>query len=418
MDAYIVSAVRTAGAKKNGRLREWHPISLGAAVLDAIVERTGIDASLIDDVIVGCVSQVGGQAGNIGRNMVLASKHIPESVPGTSVDRQCGSSQQAIHFAAQAVMSGVQDIVIAAGVEHMSSAPIGSNIVDAVTSRGPKGSNSTPFAQLVNMDGNINEKYSARLKERGLTSFSQFEGAEILAENYNVTRKEMDESAVASHAKAVNATKNGYFKREIVPLMGKNKKGEQVVHDTDEGIRPSTNMAGLSKLKDIKSRGKGKGMITAGLSSQICDGAAAILICNARGLKKLGIQPRARIRALAVCGSDPVQMLGGPIPATKKAFAQAGMTMDQMDLYEVNEAFASVPLAWIKALGGDLNKLNVNGGAMALGHPLGGTGAKLMVTLLHEMERRGSKFGVQAICEGGGTANATIIERMPTGSKM
>jgi len=410
MDAYIVCAVRTAGAKKNGRLREWHPISLGASVLDALVDRTGIDASLIDDVIVGCVSQTGGQAGNIGRNMVLASKHIPESVPGTSVDRQCGSSQQAIHFAAQAVMSGVQDVVIAAGVEHMTSAPIGSNVYDAFKAR--KNSQSIP------RNASIQEKYGARLEARGLTSFSQFEGAEILAENYSITRKEMDISAVASHAKAVHAIKNGYFKREIVPLMGKDKEGNDVVHDTDEGVRPNTSLAGLAKLPDMKSRGKNEGRITAGLSSQICDGAAALLICNARGLKKLGVSPRARIVALSVAGDDPVQMLGGPIPATKKALAAAGMTMAQMDVYEVNEAFASVPLAWVKALGADLNKLNPNGGAMALGHPLGGTGAKIMTTLLHEMERRGSKYGIQAICEGGGTANATIIERIPTGSKM
>ena len=357
-----------------------------------------------------CVSQTGGQAGNIGRNMVLASKHIPESVPGTSVDRQCGSSQQAIHFAAQAVMSGVQDVVIAAGVEHMTSAPIGSNVYDAFKAR--KNSQSIP------RNASIQEKYGARLEARGLTSFSQFEGAEILAENYNITRKEMDISAVASHAKAVHAIKNGYFKREIVPLMGKDKEGNDVVHDTDEGVRPNTSLAGLAKLPDMKSRGKNEGRITAGLSSQICDGAAALLICNARGLKKLGVSPRARIVSLSVAGDDPVQMLGGPIPATKKALAAAGMTMAQMDVYEVNEAFASVPLAWAKALGADLNKLNPNGGAMALGHPLGGTGAKIMTTLLHEMERRGSKYGIQAICEGGGTANATIIERIPTGSKM
>jgi acetyl-CoA C-acetyltransferase len=342
--------------------------------------------------------------------MVLASKNIPESVPGTSVDRQCGSSQQAIHFAAQAVMSGVQDVVIAAGVEHMTSTPIGSNIKDGFTAR--------KSAQSLPMNDSINDAYGKRLEERGLQMFSQFEGAEILAENYNISRKEMDESAVASHAKALHASNNGYFKREIVPLMGKDKKGNEVVHDRDEGIRPKTNMASLSKLPDMKSRGKNVGRITAGLSSQICDGAAAILFCNARGLRKLGLQPRARICALAVAGDDPVQMLGGPIPATKKALEQAKMTMEEMDLYEVNEAFASVPLAWLKALGADKNKLNVNGGAMALGHPLGGTGAKLMVTLLHEMERRGSKYGIQAICEGGGTANATIIERIPTGSKM
>lgn len=403
-NAYIVCAVRSAGGKKNGRLREWHPISLGAAVLDALVDKAGIDASHIDDVIVGCVSQTGGQAGNIGRNMVLASSRIPETVPGTSVDRQCGSSQQAIHFAAQAVMSGVQDVVIAAGVEHMSSVPIGSNVADSF-----KAGHGLPIS------GEINAKYGKRLAERGQKMFSQFEGAELLAEAYGITREEMDASAVASHAKALAATNAGHFKREIVALQGKDKEGNTVVHDKDEGIRPGTTMAKLAKLKDmtsITSKGKRKGMVTAGLASQICDGAAAILICNEAGLKKLGVAPRARIVSMALAGADPVMMLSGPIPATKTALSKAGLTMDQMDLYEVNEAFAPVPLALIKELKGDLGKLNVNGGAMALGHPLGGTGAKLMVTLLHEMERRNVRYGLQAICEGGGTANATIIERM------
>ena len=407
--AYIVECVRTAGGKKNGRLSKWHPISLGAAVLDAVVERSGIDGKHIDDVIVGCVSQGGGQAGNIARNMVLSSSKVPESVPGTSVDRQCGSSQQAIHFAAQAVMSGVQDVVIAAGVEHMTSVPIGSNVAD-----GFKAGHGVP------MDDSIKGKYGARLEERGQRMFSQFEGAEILAEKYNITRKEMDAFAVASHAKALSATEKGYFKKEIIPLKGTDKNGNTVIHDKDEGIRPGTNMAALAKLpsmKKLQSGGKLDGMITAGLSSQICDGAAAILICNEEGLKKLGVRPRAKIISLALAGDDPVMMLGGPIPATQSALQKAGLSMKDMDIYEVNEAFCSVPLAWAKALDADLDKLNVNGGAMALGHPLGGTGAKLMTTLVHEMERRGSKYGVQAICEGGGTANATILELIP-GSKL
>lgn len=403
--AYIVEAVRTAGGKKNGRLAKWHPIALGAAVLDAVVERTGIDASLIDDVIVGCVSQAGAQAGNIGRNMVLASKHIPESVPGTSVDRQCGSSQQAIHFAAQAVVSGFQDVVIAAGVEHMSSVPIGANVVDSF-----KAGHGLPF------ESNLSAKYGERLAARGQRMFSQFEGAEMLAEQFNISRKEMDEFAVASHMKAAKATAAGHFKREIVPLQGETKDGTQVTHDTDEGFRANSSLATVGKLKSLKelqSKGETKGLITAGLASQICDGASAILICNEAGLKKLGIRPRAKIIGLALAGTDPVTMLGGPIPATRTVLKKTGLEMKDMDLYEVNEAFASVPMAWAKDLGADPAKLNVNGGAIALGHPLGGTGAKLMTTLLHELERQNLRYGLQAICEGGGTANATIIERIP-----
>eukprot|EP00939_MAST-03C_sp_MAST-3C-sp1_P000914 g914.t1 len=407
-NAYIVEACRTAGGKKKGRLRDWHPISLGARVLDAIVERTGIDGSKIDDVIVGCVSQVGAQSGNIGRNMVLASSKIPETVPGTSVDRQCGSSQQAIHFAVQAVLSGTQDAVIAAGVEHMTSVPIGSNVAD-----GFKAGHGLP------MDGSINKKYGKRLAERGQRFFSQFEGAEMVAERYGISKEEMDRFAVESHQKAARATRLGYFKREIVPVTGIDKEGNEVVHDQDEGIRRNTSMTGLARLKSLKemgSKGKAKGVITAGLASQICDGAAAILICNEAGLRKLGVKPRARIVSLALAGTDPVMMLAGPIPATKRALERANLTIDDMDLYEVNEAFAPVPLAWAKALGADMRKLNVNGGAMALGHPLGGTGAKLMTTLLHEMERRRVRYGVQAICEGGGTANATVLELVATPS--
>jgi acetyl-CoA C-acetyltransferase len=267
----------------------------------------------------------------------------------------------------------------------------------------------------------IMAKYGARLKARGQPGFSQFEGAELVAEQYGITRRDMEELAVASHARAVTAQREGRFKREIVPLMGVDKQGNEVVHDADEGVRPNTSLAGLAKLPSLKkraSKGKYDGMVTAGLASQICDGAAALLICNARGLRKLGVQPRARFLGLSVAAADPVVMLSGPIPATEKVFAQSGLGMSDMDLYEVNEAFAPVPLAWAKALGADLAKLNVNGGAMALGHPLGGTGCKIMTTLLHELERTGGRYGLQAICEGGGTANATIIERLPTGSKL
>jgi acetyl-CoA acetyltransferase family protein len=410
-NAYIVTAVRSAGGKKNGRLSKWHPITLGAAVLDGLVEKAGIEASLVDDVIAGCVSQNGGQAGNIARNMVLASERIPESVPGTSVDRQCGSSQQAIHFACQAVMSGTQDVVIACGVEHMSSVPIGSNVADSFAA-----------GHGLPIDDNINRKYGERLKARGQRMFSQFEGAEILAETYNISREEMDQFALASHKKAAAATAAGRFKSEIIPLQGTDKQGNQVLHDSDEGFRPNSTIGNLQKLKSLKelqSKGKKHGLITAGLASQICDGAAAVLICNEDGLKKLGVKPRAKVVALALAGSDPVMMLGAPIPATQTALAKAGLKIEDIDIYEVNEAFASVPLAWAKELGADLEKLNVNGGAMALGHPLGGTGAKLMTTLVHELERRNARYGIQAICEGGGTANAMIIERIPrTQSKL
>jgi len=406
--AYIVEAVRTAGGRKGGRLRDWHPISLGAVVVDALIDRTGIDGALVDDVIVGCVSQVGAQAGNIGRNIVLSSK-LPETVPGTSVDRQCGSSQQAIHFAAQAVMSGVQDVVIAAGVEVMSTVPIGSNVVD-----GFKNGRGLP------MDDKLNDVYGARLKERGQRMFSQFEGAELVAEKYEITREDCDKFAVASHAKAVAAQENGYFKAEIVPVDGKAKGSDTVVvHDTDEGVRPGTSMDTLGKLKDMKSittKGKMSGRVTAGTSSQICDGSAAMLICNEEGLKKLGLKPKAKIISLALAGTDPVMMLAGPIPASEVALRKANLSIQDMDLYEVNEAFAPVPLSWAKALGADLDKLNVNGGAMALGHPLGATGCKIMTTMLYELERRGGRYGIQAICEGGGTANATIIEMMPKSS--
>lgn len=391
--AYIVDAVRTAAGKRGGKLSKFHPADLGAVVVNALVDRNNINGALVDDVIFGCVSQIGAQAGNIGRSVVLSSK-LPESVPGTTVDRQCGSSQQALHFAAQAVMSGTQDIVIAGGVEVMSLIPIGSNIMDGVAAgRGmPSGEN-------------IQERYNGGM-------FSQFEGAEIVAQRFNVTKEEMELAAFNSHKRAFEATKSGKFKSEIVPIRVKDPKtGEESVFDVDEGIRWPADLKKLAALPLLKPDG---GRLSAGTASQISDGASGVLICNEAGLKKLGLRPRARIVALALAGDDPVMMLGAPIPATRNALQKSGLSINEIDLYEVNEAFASVPLAWQKEIGADLEKLNVNGGAMALGHPLGATGTKIMTTLLYELERRGGRYGLQAICEGGGTANATIIERIPS----
>jgi acetyl-CoA acetyltransferase family protein len=397
LNAYIVEAVRTPGGRRNGKLSKYNPADLGAVVVNELLARTKIDPAQVDDVIFGCVDQIGSQAANLGRNVVLASK-LPISVPGTTVDRQCGSSQQAIHFAAQAVMSGNQDCVIAGGVEVMSLVPIGSSTMDGIsTGRG------NPF-----------EGKGIQTKWPGVM-FSQFEGAELVAQKWNVTRQEMEEMAVQSHKRAAEATKEGRFKREIVPVpVVDDKTGATSVLTVDEGIRWPSSVDKLAQLPALKPGGR----ITAGTSSQITDGAAAVLIVNEHGLKKLGLRPRARIVQMAVIGSDPVMMLSGPIPATELVLSKAKLTMQDMDLYEVNEAFASVPGAWAKALKADPNKLNVNGGAMALGHPLGATGAKLMTTLLHELERRGARYGLQAICEGGGTANATIIERITSASKL
>jgi acetyl-CoA acetyltransferase family protein len=388
--AYLAGAVRTAGGKKNGRLSAMHPSDLGAKVLDALVARTGVDPARIEDVIFGCVSQSGAQAANIARNCVLASS-LPESVPGTSVDRQCGSGQQAVHFAVQAVLSETQDVVIAGGVESMSRIPIGSNIID-----GLKAGHGQPY------DGEgIAKRYPG-------VKFNQFMGAEMLAKKHGLTRAELDEFSYQSHMKAARAAQEGRFDREIVPIDVKAEDGSTIVHDKDEGVRPG---ASLEKTKSLEPLAPG-GVLTAATSSQICDGAAAVLIANERGLKQNGLIPRARFHTLTVVGDDPVIMLEGPIPATQKALARAGMKLEDFDLYEINEAFAPVPLAWAKVLGADKQKLNVNGGAMALGHPLGATGAKLLTTLLHELERINGRFGLLAICEGGGTANCTILERV------
>ena len=388
--AYIVEAVRTAGGKRDGKLSLWHPADLGAKILDELVTRLDIDPSMIDDVIFGCVDQVGAQSGNIARNAVLSSS-FPESVPGTSVDRQCGSSQQAIHFAIQAVMSGTQDIVIGGGVEVMSMVPIGAAVTD-----GYNAGHGLPF----DSDG-MKARYPG-------VFFSQFTGAELVADKWNLSREDLDKFALESHQKAAQATESKFFDKEILPIEGKNAEGINDLVMADEGIRFD---ASLDKLAGLKTVTEG-GVITAGNASQITDGAAAVMICNDAGLKKIQSSPRAEVVSISVVGDDPVFMLTGPIPASIKALETANLTIDDMDLYEVNEAFAPVPLAWALELQADRSKLNVNGGAMALGHPLGATGAKLMTTLLHEMERRESTFGLQAICEGGGTANATIIKRV------
>ena len=388
--AYIVEAVRTAGGKRDGRLSLWHPADLGAKVLDELVTRLDMDPVLVDDVVFGCVDQVGAQSGNVARNAILSSS-FPESVPGTSVDRQCGSSQQAIHFAIQAVMSGTQDIVIGGGVEVMSMVPIGAAVKD-----GYDAGHGLPF----DSEG-MKERYPG-------VFFSQFTGAELVADKWNLSREDLDKFALESHQKAAHATESKYFDREILPVEGRNAEGMNDLVMADEGIRFD---ASLDKLAGLNPVTEG-GVITAGNASQITDGAAAVMVCNDAGLKKIQANPRAEIVSISVVGDDPVFMLTGPIPASIQALKTANLTIDDMDLYEVNEAFAHVPLAWADDLKADRSKLNVNGGAMALGHPLGATGAKLMTTLLHEMERRESTYGLQAICEGGGTANATIIKRI------
>ena len=388
--AYIVEAVRTAGGKRDGRLSLWHPADLGAKVLDELVTRLDMDPALVDDVVFGCVDQVGAQSGNVARNAILSSS-FPESVPGTSVDRQCGSSQQAIHFAIQAVMSGTQDIVIGGGVEVMSMVPIGAAVKD-----GYDAGHGLPF----DSEG-MKERYPG-------VFFSQFTGAELVADKWNLSREDLDKFALESHQKAAHATESKYFDREILPVEGRNAEGMNDLVMADEGIRFD---ASLDKLAGLNPVTEG-GVITAGNASQITDGAAAVMVCNDAGLKKIQANPRAEIISISVVGDDPVFMLTGPIPASIQALKTANLTIDDMDLYEVNEAFAPVPLAWTEDLKADRSKLNVNGGAMALGHPLGATGAKLMTTLLHEMERRESTYGLQAICEGGGTANATIIKRI------
>ncbi|MCK4176784.1 thiolase family protein [Aciditerrimonas ferrireducens] len=388
--AVIVDAVRTPGGKRNGKLRGWHAVDLAAEPLKALVARNDLDPAEVDDVIFGCVMQVAEQALNVGRNAVLAAG-FPESVPATTVDRQCGSSQQAIHFAAQGVMAGVYDVVIAAGVEHMTHTPMGSSVVrDLGFPFGPK----------------VMQRYADR---GGLVS--QGISAEMIADQWNLSREELDAFGARSQRLAAQATKEGRFEREIVPVAVKDDQGNETgeVMTTDEGVRPDTTEEVLATLKPAF---KPDGKITAGNSSQITDGAAAVLIMSEEKANALGLRPRARFHAFALAGVDPVTMLTGPIPATRKVLEKGKLSLDDVDLVEINEAFASVVLAWEKELHPDMDKVNVNGGAIALGHPLGASGAKLMATLLNELERTGGRYGLQTMCEGGGLANATIIERL------
>jgi acetyl-CoA C-acetyltransferase len=388
-EAYIVATARTAGGRKGGRLKGWHPVDLAAQVIDALIERTGADPALVEDVIMGCVGQVGEQGINVARNAVMASK-LPESVPGTSVDRQCGSSQQALHFAAQAVMSGAMDVVIAAGVESMTRVPMG--LSAALPMQNGFGFYMSPELQT---------KYPN-------VQFSQFTGAEMVAKKYGLVKDELDEFAFKSHQKAIAATQKGAFKTEIVPVQITLEDGTTQTHEVDEGIRFDGT---LDAIKGVKLLAEG-GALTAASSSQICDGASGVMVVNEKGLKALGVKPLARIHHMTVIGGDPVIMLEAPLPATHRALKKAGMTIDDIDLYEVNEAFASVPVAWLKDVGADPDKLNVNGGAIALGHPLGGSGTKLMSTLVNAMHARNAKYGLQTMCEGGGLANVTIVERL------
>ncbi len=382
--AVIVDAIRTPLGRRNGKLKDWHPVDLAAETLKAIVQRTGIDPALIDDVVMGCVMQVGEQGLNIARNAVLAAGW-PESVPGTTVDRQCGSSQQAAHFAAQGVIAGAYDIVVAAGVENMSRVPMGASVAS-----GP----GKPMGDLVA------ERYKpvGGLVPQGIS-------AELIAEKWGLSRDDMDAFAAESHQRAARATAEGRFEREIHPVMGAD--GELMTKD--EGIRPDSSMETLAKLKPAFLP---EGRVTAGNSSQITDGSAAILIMSEEKAAALGLRPRARFVQFTLAAEDPRMMLTAPIPATQKLLAKAGLGIDDIDLFEVNEAFASVPLAWLKELGADPAKMNVNGGAIALGHPLGASGARIMTSMLNELERIGGRYALQTMCEGGGMANATLIERM------
>jgi len=388
-EAYIVDAVRTAGGKRGGKLAGWHPVDMAASVLDAIVARNGFDGAAVDDVIMGCVMQGGQQAGQVGRNAVLAARHLPDSVPAVSIDRQCGSSQQSMQFAAQAVMSGTQDMVIAAGVESMTRVPMGSTM-------------------MLHMKEGMGNYKSPRLEERypGVM-FSQFVGAEIIVQKYGFDRAMLDAFALESHKRAAAATKAGAFENEIVPLEIETAEGSET-HRTDEGIRYDASAESLAGVKLLQEGGS----ITAANASQICDGASAVLIVSEASLKAHGFTPLARIHNLTVTAGDPVIMLEEPLFATDRALKRAGLRIDDIDLYEVNEAFAPVPLAWLKHTGGDHAKLNVNGGAIALGHPLGASGTKLMATLLNALKARGGRYGLQTMCEGGGIANVTIIERL------
>ncbi|MGH9277794.1 MAG: thiolase family protein [Acidimicrobiales bacterium] len=386
--AVIIDAVRTPVGRRNGQLRDWHPVDLAAEPLRALVERNRLDPAVIDDVILGCLTQTGEQGLNVARNTVLAAG-FPESVPGTTVDRQCGSSQQAVHFAAQGVIAGAYDVVVAGGVESMTRVPMGSSIVN-----GP----GMPFGPRVT------QRYqpTGGLVPQGLA-------AEAIAEHWDLSREALDAYSLESHRRAAAATDEKRFRSEIVPVTVEGKRGK-VQMKADEGIRRDTSLEALAGLKPSFVQDGGR--VTAGNSSQISDGAAAALIMSERRAAHLGVRPRARFVAFAVVGVDPVAMLTGPIPATGKVLERAGLTLDDIDLIEVNEAFASVVLAWAADVHADLDRVNVNGGAIALGHPLGASGARILATLVAELERRAARYGLMVMCEGGGMANATIIERM------
>ncbi|MGB5724248.1 MAG: acetyl-CoA C-acetyltransferase [Parasphingorhabdus sp.] len=386
--AYIVDAVRTAGGRRGGRLAGIHAVDLGAATLNAIADRNDFDPGAIEDVITGCVMQGGEQAGDVGRNAVLASK-LPDSIPSVSIDRQCGSSQQSIQFAAQAIMSGTQDIVLAHGIESMTRVPMGSTF------------------KLFKDAGLGSNKSEGMEKAYPGIQFSQFMGAEMMVKKHGFTRDDLDQFALESHQKAIKATESGAFDNEIVGVEIETAEGKDL-HKVDEGIRFDATKESIGGVKVLQEGGA----ITAANASQICDGSSAVLVCSEQALKDHGLTPRARIVNLTVTAGDPVIMLEEPLFATDRAFQRAGMKIGDIDLYEVNEAFAPVPLAWLKHVGADRAKINVNGGAIALGHPLGASGTKLMATLLNAMEARGSKYGLQTMCEGGGQANVTIIESL------
>ena len=382
-EAYIVAATRTAGGRRNGKLAGWHPVDMGAAVLDEVVRRTGVPGDAINDVIFGCVTQASEQSSNFGRNAVLASG-LPISVPSVTIDRQCGSSQQAVQFAAQAVMSGTMDLVIAAGAESMSRVPMG-----------------TAMAAMPGVD-----IMADSVKRRfGINGFSQFGGAEMIAKKWGFTRDMLDAFGLESQLRAQRATKAGAFEAELLPLAIETPDGP-ATHTIDEGIRWDVSAEGMAGVKLLMEGGT----ITAATSSQVTDGASAVMIASAQAVKDHNLTPLARIVNMTVTGGDPVVMLEEPLFATEKALARAGMKIGDIDLYEVNEAFAPVPMAWLRHLGADPAKLNVNGGAIALGHPLGASGAKLMATLVYALKARGLKYGLQTMCEGGGLANVTIIE--------
>jgi acetyl-CoA C-acetyltransferase len=381
-EAYIVDAIRTPTGKKKGTLAGWHPADLGAIPIQEIVKRTGIDPNAVDDVIWGCVDAIGPQAGNMGRSCWLAAGY-PEAVPGVTIDRQCGSSQQAIHFAAQAVLSGTQDLIVAGGVQNMNAIPISAAMI-----AGQALGFETPFS--------TSPAWAARY---GQEEVNQIYAAEKIAQQWDISREDMEVFAAESNRRAEEAIDSGRFAAETVAVGGL---------AADETVRRGTTLAGLANLKPVREGGR----ITAGISSQIADGAAAVLIASEQAVKDHGLKPRARIHHLTVRGDNPIMMLTAPIPATRHALEKTGLKLSDIDLVEINEAFASVALAWAKDLGADLSKVNVNGGAIALGHPLGATGAKLMTTLLYELERRGGRYGLQTMCEGGGLANVTIIERL------